>query len=216
MVIPLHKGGEHDSYDRWRPITLVACMGKVFESLLLGRSRQLLDSQLCNSQAGFRWGSDAHVWCLFEAARLFRADHGRRPLFATFVDIRKAYDTIWRHGAAHKLLQKTGPTFEWHGFWALLRPNRTRVRLPTGDTPPWEDTVGLQQGRVSAPFKFLVFIDDLAEELRTRVPKVRVMRAPAVPSSLLFAGDLLFAQRRQTMRATRPAHRGALGAEGGT
>ena len=75
-----------------------------------------------------------------------------------------------------------------------------------------EDTVGLQQGRVSAPFKFLVFIDDLAEELRTRVPKVRVMRVPAVPSSLLFADDLLLlsADRRCMSRALRIVGRWAL------
>jgi hypothetical protein len=103
VVVPLPKPGEARCYDNWRPIMLLSCISKLFERMLLPRLTEHFDPGLADCQAGFRFGADEQAWMLFEALRLRSCiPVGRRTLVA-FVDIRKAYDSIWRDGLLVKL-----------------------------------------------------------------------------------------------------------------
>ena len=81
------------------------------ETLLLQRIHPVIEPGLAPNQAGFRWGADEQAWTLVETLRL--GSSRARPCFVVFVDIRKAYDCVWRPALAFKLLQQTGPTKEW-------------------------------------------------------------------------------------------------------
>lgn len=73
-------------------------MAKFFAALLNQRLTDHLESQdqLQNEQAGFRRGRT----CLDQifSLREVLSARARRPTYACFVDIRKAYDTVWRDG----------------------------------------------------------------------------------------------------------------------
>ena len=107
------------------------------------------------------------------------------PLVA-FIDIRKAYDVVCREGLLWKLRQHGVASCEWRAVASLLGPSAARARLPTGQSPAWACRHGVRQGSVRSPLLFLVFIDDLAQEL-LRIPGLTV-HGLAV-TSLLYADD---------------------------
>ena len=100
---PLYRAGDPTLYKRHRPIALMPTLAKVFEALLLPRLRARIDPQLCRVQFGFRYGADEAVFSLQAVIQ----ERQRRGLstFLGFLDITKAYDTVWREGLFMKLRQ---------------------------------------------------------------------------------------------------------------
>lgn len=189
VVTPLAKEGSPVVFDNWRPITLLSCLGKLFEHVLLRRVAPALLPTLACTQAGFRFGADEQAFALIEClrARLATARRrSRRPLVA-FLDIRKAFDVVWRDALLWKLRLKQLRGAEWHAIAALLAPTFAYARLPRGNSPPWHAAHGVRQGSVLSPLLFLVFIDDLAQAL-LRIPGVTLPGYSL--AALLYADDL--------------------------
>ena len=64
-------------------------------------------SLLCKEQIGFRRAActSDHIFVLKSIIDLHK--HKRQPLYSCFIDLRKAFDSLWRNGLFYKLL-KTG------------------------------------------------------------------------------------------------------------
>ena len=192
IVVPLPKPGDPQTYGNWRPITLLPCFGKFFECLLLPRLRRRLDPQLSPCQSGFRYGADQPVWCLTEVLRMRRTLPARhRQTFVAFLDVRKAYDTVWRDGLLHKLWARGVQCSAWRVCASLLTSTSSRVRLQSGLSPAFSEAAGVRQGSILSPIEFLVFIDSLAHEL-SALPGVKLTcsRGAVGLSCLLYADDI--------------------------
>ena len=122
IVAPIPKPGDPAHFDSWRPITLLSCMGKLFEHILLRRIAPILVPALSPSQAGFQVGADQQAFALVEGLRTYLALRGRRSVpRVAFIDIRKAFDCVWRDGLLWKLCQRGVHGAEWHAVAALLK-----------------------------------------------------------------------------------------------
>ena len=180
-VSPIPKDGDPMEFDNWRPITLLSCMGKLFEHVLLRRISAPILTTIAPSQAGFRFGADEQAFALVESLRERLAGSPRRgrPLVA-FVDVRKAYDVVWREGLLWKLRGRGVAGPEWHAVAALLGRSAAFAQLHGGRSPVWMCSDGVRQGSVLSPLLFLVFIDDLAHAL---------LQIPGI-MSFLYADDI--------------------------
>ena len=186
-VVPLFKGGSPMEFDSWRPITLLSCLGKLFEHIMLRRLAPLLLPSIASTQAGFRYGADEHAFALVEAVRALLAARPRsRPLVA-FIDIRKAFDVVWREGLLWKLWCRGARGAEWQAVAALLNPSTSFARTPHGHSPPWASLHGVRQGSILSPLLFLIYIDDLAHAL-LEVPGISLPGFSI--TALLYADDI--------------------------
>ena len=72
IVIPLAKAPDATHRNEYRPITLTSCFAKTLERMILNCIKPLVDPQLDDCQAGFRYGSDVHVqvYALLETIKL--------------------------------------------------------------------------------------------------------------------------------------------------
>ncbi|KAE9417164.1 hypothetical protein Angca_009692, partial [Angiostrongylus cantonensis] len=92
-VLLLKKGDLHD-IGNYRPICLLCVVHKLFIRVILNRIDRTLDEgQLCE-QAGLRnrFNTTDHIQTItrpIEASREYK-----RPLFLTFIDLQKAFDSI--------------------------------------------------------------------------------------------------------------------------
>ena len=120
---PLHKTGAADDFNNYRPISLLCCSLKIFERLLLARLLPVVDPQLDESQAGFRFGAEEHVYTLAETLRVRR---GRRT-FCAFVDVRKAFDIVWRDAVLLKLAEMGVAGGTWAVIVDLLTDTTARA-----------------------------------------------------------------------------------------
>ena len=209
LVVPLPKGGDPSSYSNWRPITLLACLGKLFERLMLPRLVQKLCPQLADCQAGFRFGADEQAWLLFETLRLRqRLPRPLRKTFLAFVDVRKAYDTVWRDGLLHKLWQRGIRGSMWALCGAFLTRTSARARVNGCFTQSWDEENGVRQGAILSPLEFIVFLDDLYDALIAAYPGVLLGTDRDAPRLhvLFYADDIaIFAESESDMHAALAA-----------
>ena len=84
--------------DNFRAITLISCLGKLFTSILNTRLNIFSNKLgiISENQTGFRNGYSTQdiIFVLHALIELYFS-FGKK-LFCTFVDFRKAFDTVWR------------------------------------------------------------------------------------------------------------------------
>ena len=194
ILHPLKKvtGACHPSSSRG--ISLMSCVGKLFESILNSRLAQFLETEkvLIPEQGGFRPKRECieHAIILFETLRRRKAE--RKSTFIGFIDFAKAFDTVWRNGLLFKL-NRAGVTGKMLRMIRQMYAKTTasvRVNGRFTDTFPIE--LGVRQGGVLSPLLFLVFINDLLDRLKAEGIGVHI------PG--LVADNPFSAARSQAMR----------------
>ena len=99
IIIPVYKNkGCPTDPDNFRAITLIRCLGKLFTSIVNTRLNFFANevTLIHENQAGFRKGYSTidNIFVLHVLIELYFS-FGRK-LFCTFIDFRKAFDTVSR------------------------------------------------------------------------------------------------------------------------
>ena len=196
-IVPLHKTGDRTDPGNYRGITLQPVALKVLCQVLLTRLQAILDpadptapgcSPLADEQAGFRRGRGCLDHAFLLKAAIDDARHRRAPLLIAFLDLRKAYDTVWRDGLWWKLHEHGVRGKLWRMLRALYSSVEARVRTNDMLSPPITLNNGVRQGCVLSPMLFDVYIDDLVADLRTCGAGIH-LGGRRIPG-LLFADDV--------------------------
>ena len=159
LIIPLPKKGNLQLMTNYRGISLMSIAAKVYNRILLNRIREPIDKLLRKSQAGFRTGRS----CVQQIHILRRIMDGAYteaiPLFITFVDFKKAFDSIDRE-MMFSILQHYGIPKKIVSAIRVLYDNSTsRVYVDGLLSDLFKITTGVLQGDVLAPFLFIIVID---------------------------------------------------------
>jgi len=101
IIIPVYKNkGCPTDPDNFRAITLISCLGKLFTSIVNTRLNFFANevTLIHENQAGFRKGYSTidNIFVLHVLIELYFS-FGKK-LFCTFIDFRKAFDTVSRSG----------------------------------------------------------------------------------------------------------------------
>ena len=159
IIVPLPKKGDLSCMNNYRGITLMSIAAKVYNKILLTRLREHVELKLRNNQAGFRAGrscaQQVHILRrIMEAFQDFQL-----PLTITFIDFKKAFDSINRevmfsvlrhYGIPDKLVKAIG---------VLYNNSKSAVMVDGNISEPFQVTTGVLQGDVLAPFLFIILID---------------------------------------------------------
>ena len=164
IKVPIRKKGSGEEYSDYRGVTLLSVVGKVYAMVLEVRLRLFLESKgiLSDSQFGFRKSRNTvdAVFILTETIK----QSGNRA-FVGFLDISKAYPSVWRSGLWSKLRVVGVEGKMWRMVKALYSKCEVSVRVG-GELQEWyEEFVGVREGCVLSPLLFAVYINDLAEEV---------------------------------------------------
>ena len=179
-IMPILKKGKPKSkVDSYRPISLTSCISKVAERMINQRLYWWLEKskKLHPSQSGFRKGRqtiDQLIRLTQDTADAFQK---KESVAAVFVDLKQAYDHVWRAGLLHKM-QKIGiqgNLYHWIKDYLHDRTISTKVNGTTSPKKSLEE--GLPQGSALSCTLFLIYINDLPETIEI--------------NTALFADDLV-------------------------
>ena len=91
---------------------------------------------------------------------------------AVFVDLTKAFDKVWKEGLLFKLLRKRvcGNMYSWIQSYLFQRSARVRLDVQTSSSVKIREEV--PQGGVISPTLFIIFNDDICDQLSSHIPRV--------------------------------------------
>ena len=108
IIHPVHKKAAHNVPDNYRKVTVMPCIGKLFESVL--NNRLSFKNDVCYDndpfQAGFRSNSRTTDNIFILCAIIDKQRCLSKPLYTCFVDFTKAFDYIDRSALYYKLLSR--------------------------------------------------------------------------------------------------------------
>ena len=192
VITPIYKSGNPFSPDNYRAIAVGSCMGKLFSSILL--DRLLLFKKLyCPDpieQLGFSKGAQTndHVFTLKTIVDKYTKKQ-RVKLYACFVDLRKAFDTVCRDLLLHKIscLGISGHFFDC--LSDMYNNSIARIKISRLLTSDININRGTEQGHPLSPDLFKIFIQNLSSLLKStgNYPAL----ADIMISHLLWADDLV-------------------------
>lgn len=167
-IIPIYKQkGKTKDPSNYRPITLLSCMGKLFTSVINNRLQNFSENhdKISPCQAGFRKGFSTtdHIFSLHVLINLLQ--NTKKKLFCGFIDLKRAFDSVWRDGLLYKIYQFniTGKCFTL--IKNMYNSIKSCVAVNGVTSGFFPSNIGVRQGENLSPFLFSVFLNDLESYL---------------------------------------------------
>ncbi len=192
ILVKLFKSGDNTLPDNYRGIILSSALGKFLSMLLTNRLKTFLadNDKLSRFQCGFRddHRTSDNLYILSRVIRYYKSKHN--PLYACFIDFKKAFDRVNRDALLVKLL-KIGVGGK---FYSLVKSmhcnNQICIRINDKITEYFEMNIGVRQGDSLSPLLFNIFINDLANDLEQNNTTSAHLGSLKI-GFLLYADDLI-------------------------
>lgn len=197
-IIPFPKKGDLGLAKNYRGISLTCISAKIYNKMLLLRIQPHLEPILRENQNGFRPGRST-IAQILTLRRLIEGIKSKNlNAVLTFVDFRKAFDSIHRVKMFDILKAYGIPSKIIEGISIMYQNTDARVRSPDGDTDFFKIHAGVLQGDTLAPFLFIIVLDYVMrktindhEKLAFTLTERRSRRHPAsIISDIDYADDI--------------------------
>ena len=171
-VCPIFKKGNRSLPENYRPISLTAIPCKLFEHIIVSKIWDHLNKHniITNRQHGFRKGMSCETQ-LIEALHDWTEimNQGQGQIDVILLHFSKAFDTVPHQRLLHKL-KSYGIRHHTLNLINAFLTNRTHQVLVNGSHSETQIvTSGVPQGTVLGPLLFLLYINDIENNLTSKI-----------------------------------------------
>ena len=162
--MPLHKKGDKDDINNFRPISILPVFSKIFEKVVLKRLVSYLETAeiLCEQQHGYRKGHSTVKAIVTFMEEVFAGMDRSAKSSAIFLDLSKAFDCV-NHDILINKLHYYGIRGNALDLFRAYLTNRQHIIEINGKmSSSKEIKLGIPQGSLMSGILFLVYINDLS------------------------------------------------------
>ena len=164
-VVPIHKAGDMEICDNYRPIALLNSISKILEKIvsiwLISHLEQ--NNIINNNQFGFQRGKNTEQNLIKILNFIVNALNKNEYCIGIFLDLKKAFD-VCDHDIFLRKLEHygiTGTSLEW--FRSYLKDRKQIVDINGTYSEEKDITMSVMQGSILGPTLFLIYINDLPD-----------------------------------------------------
>ncbi len=184
-VIPLFKKDCPHTPSNYRPISLLSCLGKIMERIMFKNIYNHLHANhlIYDRQSGFLPGHSTVYQLIDIYDQICQSFDAHQHTCMVFCDISKAFDRVWHKGLLFKLEQSgiNGDLLKWIENYLTNRKQRVTIKSTNSDLKLIN--AGVPQGSVLGPLLFLIYVNDITDNL------LSITRLFADDSSLSFTSS---------------------------
>lgn len=155
---------DHSAVENYRPITLLSSIGKLFEKTIKYRIEKHIGHTIPDFQFGFRDGkSTLHPLTILtsntEASKI-----SNTKTAALFLDIAKAFDSVWHNGLLYKLNILHCPRYLINIIKGFLETRSLQIKIGTSLSSTFSPEQGVPQGSPLSPLLYSIYSYDMCSE----------------------------------------------------
>ncbi|CAB3990375.1 Hypothetical predicted protein [Paramuricea clavata] len=166
-IVPVHKKGDKEYAENYRPISLLCITSKVMERCVLNNIKTRLYDAVNMCQHGFMAGRSCISNLIDTLDYVGSCLDSGRHIDMIYMDMSKAFDKV-DHDVLIRKLQKDygfgGNLLRWFRCYLENRKQRVTVLGATSDLLPV--TSGVPQGSILGPALFLLYVNDLPSNVK--------------------------------------------------
>ena len=193
QVISIIKLGKDPALpSSYQPISLLDTIGKLFEKILLARILHVVKERglIRDEQFGFRPRHSTSLQLVRLIERITRNFSEKRLTGAVFLNVAKAFDTVWIDGLLYKLTLLNFPSYTVHRIPSYLRDWTFEASFQTATSSRQRMRAGVAQGELISPVLFSLYVNHMPPpshhvELAHYVDDTATIAMPRKPTLLV-------------------------------
>lgn len=171
-VIAIYKRGKDPTLpSSYRPISLLSCVDKMFEKIILSRMNIFIEQNcLINAeQFGFRHQHSTVHQVKRITNMIQRNKRQRLSTGIVLMDIEKAFDSIWHNGLIHKIKTYGFPIYIVKIIQSFLSERSFKVVINNTTSSARNIPAGVPQGAVLSPTLYSLYVADFVPRRGTDI-----------------------------------------------